>query len=386
MATPSDRSADIKTDLTRDHVTLDDTRVIRRYFAKFDRITDHLARVAAVMEAEGSLDRHEVEVLARYLIALRYTFRALANKYHMSGRLDGQAGLTFDREESGFPVHSELLQMAADAAQAGKHLKSQPAAEALKTQMVKEIVGNLEVPTRLQYALSQRLYYEEMSRGDLFWPQMDPDVIWLGDIASGKYPRRKYLLHWAVYDSTLNIPVVYFMELEDTGKKALPKDERRWPEVQTHLMAQAMAGLKLVTIAGGFDRDFDDLHPKRMRRIHVGPMYSHSFTKQTGPLREVLAEAKSPPGEDWTLAWTVEELESERVEHEKSGWFGMVEREVYKLDPFSGRAAETGATRMERSIILPQRPFQVLVEKNPPGFRDVRKFVVNPNGRVLSQR
>ncbi|MEJ1998939.1 MAG: hypothetical protein P8X76_12550, partial [Maritimibacter sp.] len=72
--------------LTHDHVTLDDAQVTRRYFAKFQAITGHLARVAAQFEAEGSLTRAEVEVLARYIIGLGYSFRALSNKYHMSGR------------------------------------------------------------------------------------------------------------------------------------------------------------------------------------------------------------------------------------------------------------------------------------------------------------
>ena len=375
--------------LTTDHASLSDTMTTRRYFAKFARITGHLARVAGQMEAEGQMSRDEVEVLARYLLGLGFTFRALANKHFWSGRGDGAgwSTLVFDRSESGFPVHAELLQMAADAAQADKHLAGMPSADELKSQMVQTIVSDLKIPTRLQYSLSQRLYYEELQRGELFWPQNHPDVIWLGNNGHrGRDERRRYLVHWAVYDSSQNVPTIYMMEVEDTGRTALPRDERRWPQAQAHLMAQAMGGLKLVTIASGFDRDFDDLHPKRLRRIHVGPMYSHAFTKQTGPLREVLEQAKSPPGEDWALAWTVEELESERVEMEKSGWFGQVEREVFALDPFAGRGADTGATRMERSIILPQRPYQVLAEKNPPGFRDVRKFVVSPGGRVLSYR
>ena len=87
------------------------------------------------------------------------------------------------------------------------------------------------------------------------------------------------MLHWAVYDSQINLPTIYLMEVEDTGRTALPKDQYRWPEVQAHLMAQSMGGLKLLTIAQGFDEDFDDLHPKRLRRFHIGPMYSHAFTK-----------------------------------------------------------------------------------------------------------
>ncbi len=152
--------------------------------------------------------------------------------------------------------------------------------------------------------------------------------------------------------------------------------------MQAHLLAQSVGGLKLLTIAKGFDTDFDDLHPKRLRRVYLGPMYSQAFTLQTGPIREVLEGARAAEGDDWALAWTVEELESDRVELEK-GWFSSVEREVFRLDPFAGRGVDTGATRVTRSLILPERPFQVLAEKDPEGFRAVKKYVVGREGRVM---
>jgi hypothetical protein len=368
--------------VTRDHAALTDTFASRRYFRKFGTITRHLARVAAVMEAEGRLSAREVEVLTRYVMAISYSFRALSMKYLLAGRDTGQffGSLQIDTVESGFPVFNELLVMANDAQQAARHLSGMPDAAALKDQMVRKIVGEQELPTRLQFALSQRLYYEELVRGELFWARNDPQARWIGESEG----RRRYLLHWAVYDSQINLPTIYLMEVEDSGRVALPKDERRWPEVQAQLIGQAMGALKLVTIATAFDRYFNDLHPKRLKRVHVGPMYSHSYTRQSGPLRAVLAEARSPEGQDWALAWTTEELESERVEEEKVGWFTTAEREVFALDPFSGRGVDTGATRTERAIILPERPYQVLAEKNPAGFASVRKFVVGPTGRVLS--
>lgn len=364
-----------------DRAALTDLFASRRYFAKFEKITAHLNRVAAVMQAEGALSKQEVEVLTAYVQAIAYTFKALSMKYLLVGRDTGQffGSLQMDVEESGFPMFSELMVMANDAAQARQHLEGQPDAETLKRQMVEQIISERDIPTRLQFALSQRLYYEELVKGHLFWAQNDPQILWL----EGLKERRRYLLHWASYDSHVNLPTIYLMELEDTGRRTLGKDERRWPEVQAHLMAQSLGGLKLLTIARGFDESFDDLHPKRLRRLHVGPMYSHTFTRQTGPMREVLSEAQAPEGQDWALAWTDEVLESERVIEERSGWFGTVERQVFALDPFAGHGADTGATRMERSIILPERPYQVLAEKNPPGFGSVTKYVVSPGGRVL---
>lgn len=368
-------------DPSADHYDLKDTFASRRYFAKFKGIMQHMLRVAGVMEAEGQLSREEVTILATYASMLTYTFQALSWKYLLVGRETGRffGSLTVDGRDSGFPVAAELMTMANDAQQAKSHLATMPSVKEHKDRMVQAILSDRTLPTKLQFSLSQRLYYEELLRGNLFWVRNDPQAEYMGDIVD----RRKYRIHWATYDSQVNLPVIYMMELEDSGRDPLPSDARRWPEVQAHLSAQALGGLKLVTIARGFDEDFDDLHPKRLRRFHLGPMYSHQYTRQNGPMHDVLAEAKAPEGQDWAMVWTEEELLSDRVIEEKSGWFSTVEREIFALDPMSSALPDIGATRTQRSIILPQRPYQVLEEHNPPGLDGVRKFVVSTGGRVL---
>lgn len=366
-------------DLTADHKALDDDVAARRYFRKFGRITQLLTGVTGAMAKDGGLSAQEAEALSAYIGAIASTFRALSMKYLVAGRLkSGARHLTIDFHESGFPVFQEIVTLANDAAQAGTHLASLPEAGPLKDGMVKVIVGERRVPVELQYALSQRLYFERLTKGNLFLAQMHPQAKWLADLPNG---RRRFLIHWAVYDSQMNVPVTYLMEVEDSGRKALPKDEGRWPAVQAHLLAQSVGGLKLLTIAKGVDKDFDGIHPKRLRRLFLGPMYSQAYTLQTGPIRDVLADARAGEGEDWALAWTAEELESERVEVEK-GWFSATESEVFKLDPLSA-AAESGASRVTRNLILPQRVYQAMAEKDPEGFRPVVKYIVGKDGRVV---
>ncbi|MFC3088305.1 hypothetical protein [Tabrizicola soli] len=367
----------VKDQLVQDHAELYDTLVARRYFAKFDRIGGHLGRVAAEVEAEGKLTRTEARVLGRYLTAVAGTFRALSNKYLMTGRGEAAPRLTIDRHESGFPVAQELMTMAVDASQAAKHLAGMPSEAELKDRMIRQIVGDLTIPTALQFALSQRYYYEALVAGGIFWARNDPDAQWIRDLGE----RRHFLVHWAVWDTQANLPVVYLMDVEDSGRKPLPNDAYRWPQVQQALMAQSVGGLKLLTIATGFDKDFEGLHPKRLRRIILGPMYSASFTLQSGPISKVLEGAKAPEGEDWALVWTVEDLVSDREEEVKDGWFSTALRQVYKLDAVAG--VELGATRQERMIILPEKPYQVLAEQNPKGLQGLRKFVVGAGGRLI---
>lgn len=371
-------------DLTYEHRVLDNARAARRYFAKFERIIGHLSDVAKLSVEERQLGKTEGDILGQYLVDLNSSFTALSYKYLMTNRSASSGQISIDKTESGFPIFSEIIQLAADATQAKKHLKSLPDQARLKKDMVSQILTDLSPPTALQYALAQRIYYETLEREPLFLSQNHPQAVWVGKDL--KQRKRRYIIHWAVYDSKTNIPVVYLMEVDDTGSRALPNDERRWPRVQDALMAQALSELKLLTIAKGIDTDFKTIHPKRLRRFHLGPMHSHAFTEQHGPIRDVLAQAAGKPGLDWALAWTVETLQSERQEWVKTGVFNAAWRQVFKLDAYGLDGKTDGYTDISRALILPHRAYQVLEENHSNSFDGIRKYVVGQNNKLLSYR
>jgi len=115
-------------DLTFDHKVLDSAKATRRYFAKFERIIVHLTEVVDLSKSEKLITSPEAKMLKEYLEALSNTFTALSYKFLMAHRVREQADLNFsiDKTESGFPIFRELMQMASDATQAKKHLKSLP--------------------------------------------------------------------------------------------------------------------------------------------------------------------------------------------------------------------------------------------------------------------
>jgi hypothetical protein len=367
-----------------DHRLLKDPEAARVYFARFARIITHVREVARLADraASGEMARLQLDLIETYLVRLASTFDALAMKHLMAARDTAvPASFEIDIRDSGFPVFREILQMATDLAQADRHLASLPHAADLKERMVRHILTERSHPRRLQYAMSQRLYYEALKRGDLFLGQNHPWLVWL---AGKGRERRRYLAHWAVYDSATSLPAIYLMVVEDTGAEPLPEDQSRWPRAQDHLVAQSISALKLLTIARGFDTDFADLHPKFLRRITVGPMYSHAFTEQDGPLRDILAETAGQDGRDWALAWTTETLVSKATEQQPAGFFSRVERQIFDLAEDDPVAAEGGATRIDRSLILPLAPYQVMADRDPPGFRKVRKYVVAEDGSLLT--
>jgi len=372
-------------DLSVTHKPIETALATRRYFAKFERIMSHLSEVARRSEDDHEISPREADVLAYYIQGLTTSFTALSYKFLMAqriGRATQSTLLNIDKSDSGFPIYQEILQMASDALQAKDHLKSLPDKARLKQEMITHILDERSAPTQLQYAMSQRLYYESLNSKNLFLAQNHPRAIWQkGHTAK---TRRDYVVHWAVYDSQSNLPVVYVMDLVDVGKRPLPHDERRWPRVQDSLLAQSLSSLTLLTIAKGIDEDYDGLYPMRLRRFNLGPMYSHAFTTQTGPLRDVLAEASGVAGLDWALSWRVETLVSESNRSEKTGFFSKAQRQIYKIDKSSAEAITAGASHVARALVIPHRAYQILAEKDPAGFRKVRKYVVGENGQILN--
>ena len=77
--------------------------------------------------------------------------------------------------------------MANDAMQADNHLRSLPDMRGLKLAMINHILREQSAPTNLQFAASQRQYYEELARSELFWARNDPRLAWTGNV-SGKPP------------------------------------------------------------------------------------------------------------------------------------------------------------------------------------------------------
>lgn len=371
--------------LRDDHSPLPDALATRRYFAKFERIIRHLHEV----HDQTAYARHlyaadYVSIIGDRLTSLARSFKALSYKHlmakHVMGALPHE--LEIDLQDSGFPVFRELLQMANDLTQAGYHLDTMPEARILKQEMVEHILRERTPPRSLQFALSQRIYYETLTSGVLFQTQNHPEILQQNSNPNGD---RRFLIHWAAYDTRDNLPVLYFMEVDESGDHPLSRDERRWPRVQSHLQAQSLNSLKLVTIARGFDEDFHDIHPKSLTRVQIGPMYSNTFTQQNGPLRDILAEANGKPGQDWALGWTVETLTSARTQRQSAGIFGTVRREIYQLDQYAAADRDTGATSVTQALILPQRQYQILVDRKPPGLKSVRFFVVGADGHVLAR-
>lgn len=365
---------------------ISDSQACRRYFGKFSEITRSFDKLAAEMSldptAESSLNDLEIPVIEDYLQRLSNSFTALSVKYLLTGLVDSKlpSRLAIDQKDSGFPLFQEIIQMASDSDEAEKRLALLPERETLKARILDDALQQRRLPRHHQFEMSQRVYYEMLASVPLFHTKLTPELVALGSRGTQS---RGYFCHWSVYDTQRNLPNVYLMYLEDSGERPLARDEARRERVWQHLMAQSLSSLQLLTIARGFDKDFPDLHPKVFKRLHIGPMYSNTFTRHADVVQDILAESDAEPGQDWVLCWTLETLRSKATEKTSTGIFSSVQTEIYDVDPQVPEQVASGVSSLERGMLLPYRPYQRLVERDVAQLRPVRKYVVGPDGMIL---
>ncbi len=365
---------------------LTDNDLCRRYFAKFEGILGHLHRVAwqeGPSGSRGALADLETECIETYLRRLGRSFTALSLKYLLTGLIHHKlpANLEIDQTDSGFPMAQEIIRLAEDRERAKEKLADLPDQATLKSEIVDHLLKYKTMPRDLQFAMSQRVYYEMLRDENLFYSQSEPRFIVLDEVQDGVLT---YLVHWAVFDRERNFPNIYLMVLKDSSHRHLTQDDRERDEVSRHLMSQSLSSLKLLTIASRFDKEFSTLHPKLLKRVHVGPLYSNRFTRHADPVQQILAEAAGEPGQDWVFCWTVEALFSKETRRTPSGFFGETLEEIFHLDIHSPEVFDAGASALERAMLLPHRPYQFLVESDLEQLKPIRKYVVGPDGLMLN--
>ena len=265
--------------MTHHTLELTDGALARRYFAKLGRIFDCLDRIASDKVPGAEHADHESEIVADHLSRLANSFRALSYKHILAGRIEHRLPSDFeiDTSDSGFPVFREFLQLENDVDLVDEVLFDLPERAKLKQEMVDHVLKYRALPRDLQFAMAQRHYFEVLKQGDLFLARNTPALQFIAE--RPPHGHRRYVVDWAVYDTQRNLPDIYIMVLDDSADRPLHEDDGYATRLGEAILKQSISTLKLVTIASGIDKDFPTVHPKSLKRIHVGPLYSNTFTR-----------------------------------------------------------------------------------------------------------
>ncbi|MCI5074422.1 hypothetical protein [Oricola sp.] len=347
---------------------------VDRYFASIRAALDGLD--IFLRDDRSPLYRHALvaQVVSGYVERLEASFACWRN------HLDYAKSFRISRAESGFPVFQNVLELENDRRTAKARLAEIPEADTLREEMADFILRHKAFPKDLQQSMAERLYLERVQEGNVFSPLVLPETIKVS--VNPKTMRPYYMVHWGAFDGSSNLPLVYTVMVEDSSpdivKMLVTKDGKLNGSVNIPLPVGGLLNPTLArsfdafvernsayslspsTIATNMDKDFDELHPKQLRRIVLGPFYSAGITEHNRRVNDVL-EKVANPANAWLLTWTIQDIYSKTERPARRGlWSSEPAREEFHIETDDLEAARTGVSAYEKHALIPHESYQAL--------------------------
>ncbi len=368
----------------------------------FDAIAAALEGLDIFLRDDRSpLYRHGIvaEVVAEYIARLEGSFTCWKN------RLGFIESFRISRAESGYPVFQNVLELENDHRTAEPRLAAIPDAETLRAEMADFILRHKDFPGALQRSMAERLYLEKVKGGRIFSPFVLPQTIRVS--VNPKTGRPLYLVHWGTFDGAANLPLVYMAAIEDSSasmvRALVTSDGKLNDKVDIPLPVGGLLNpdlahrfddfceknsaysLSPVTIATNMDRDFDDLHPKQLRRVVLGPFYSAGITEHNSTVAEVLGKVRKQENA-WLLTWTIQEVFSTAEKPGRKGlWSSEPARDEFHIETADLEATRQGVSAYEKHALIPHEAYQALYASGEARkvFDGYTVHIVS-NGKVIS--
>jgi len=310
------------------------------------------------------------------------------------------------RADSGFPVFQNVLELENDRGTAEARLAAIPAADALRAEMADFILRHKEFPTALQTQMAERLYLQEIGKGEIFSPTVLPETVHVS--VNPKTGRPYYVVTWGVFDGSQTLPMIYVATIEDSSENVakllvgrdgafntevdipLPVGGLLNPELAARfddfVIRNGAYSLTPVTIASNLDRDFPTLHPKQLRRLVLGPFYSAGITENNDSITEILSKVRRPENA-WLLTWTMQEVFSKAERPATKGFFSSTPgMEEFHIETGDLEAARMGVSGYEKHALVPHDAYQALYASGEAAkiFGNYKVHVISGN-QVISE-
>ncbi len=284
------------------------------------------------------------------------------------------------RAESGFPAYQHVLELENDRKRAKKRLAEMPDADALRSEMVDHILRERSFPKAQQERMAERVYLEAIGKGDIFRPFVLPETIRVS--VNPKTRRPFYVVHWGAFDGSQSLPMVYMAVVEDSsaelGRMLVTEEGGLNENITIPLPVEGLLNpdfanpfddfakknsaysLTPATIANNLDQDFDEIHPKQLRRFVLGPFYSAGITEHNSQVADILAKVRQPE-HAWLLTWTIQEVVSIAEQPARRGlWSSQPPREEFHIDTSDLEATRQGVSHYEKHALVPHDAYQAL--------------------------
>jgi hypothetical protein len=262
--------------ITPDFALLQGSDDYTRYFNILSKAWTLLLRL---YEKRGSADTFEARAIEQSLERLLFTVKVLRMKYSHSPA--DRRLLWVDLSESGFPNAQDMGNLSVDFIKRETRLRDLPPASRLKQLALDHMMKVQTKPADLLWQLSERSYLEMLEDTKLFLPfNMVANDIAIRP-SKNKREFRSYSCSWSCYDFRTNRPYIHLLTFDqDKDERPLEKGGPNQLQFLEVMEAEGSRVPDVGILAMAIDSALETIHPKILKRIGLGPLYTSMLLQQ----------------------------------------------------------------------------------------------------------
>ena len=206
-------------------------------------------------------NEQEIVFFKQYNELLIYSIEALRVKY----LFDNEDKMKIDLTESGFPNYMEFRYLVNDLSLKNDYLQKLPKIYDLKEEFIETLFKEKEPISKVKlHQAASIIYYTTIDKRYIFKRFVQGKIIKTTQYDSD------FLVSWSFYDITYNRPFICFLYFDYKGKDI--EDYKK--EIYNVLKIAADRSINMDTIAYLIDKKLSKVHPKRFKKIDVGPLHN----------------------------------------------------------------------------------------------------------------
>jgi hypothetical protein len=332
-----------------------------RYFAILKRA---FRALHAIYDFAGSEARLESRVTLEFIERLYATVSALELKYAF--QTAESRPLWIDLATSGLPNTQDMNNLAIDVKQRNTRLLSLPVASALKQLIVDYMFKYHDEPVDFLRQLAERAYFDAIAADQVFLPFTLSRSALVKQEAKTQHAR-SYTLSWGCYDYTFNRPYIHLMTFEqDNEDTPLEQEKENYQALLKLIQNEGSRAPDIAILAMAIDDANELIHPKMIRRVAFGPLYTTllfdempTVRDEQQPIRALLESYATP--NDFIISFTDEIIFSKRQQTSRSLFApnGRV-REVFHIPEHDPISFARRASVVHKHILVPHSVAQHL--------------------------
>lgn len=251
----------------------------KEQYVFYHKMVDFVLKELIVsIQQEALCNQKELIFFKQYSDLLLYSIEAMRIKY----MYDQEDNMKVDLTDSGFPNYLEFRFLYNDLELRSNYVDKLQDTSTLKSQFLDTLLRKRQpIKKKDLFKASSIIYYTSIDKKLIF------NRFVQGKILEGpENANYQYVTSWSFYDVSHNRPFVCFMYFDFDGKDAIKEKEK----IYQVLKESADREMPLDTMAYNIDRKLEDIRPKHIKRIDLGPLHN-VFAKDENEITHAILKA-----------------------------------------------------------------------------------------------